>query len=129
MMINVDAKVKNWLMKVYAIKDILVIVSVNAIKSCDVGEYSDYENCKCRKKLLDKLAEECTKNNDEEKLNGAAKFKHRNECVCSYTVCFVLGVIALAICIGISANFTYKYINRSKENVSKYDYLYHAKNY
>ena len=26
-------------------------------KSCDVGEYLDYENCKCRKKLVDKLVE------------------------------------------------------------------------
>ena len=24
-------------------------------KACDVGEYVDYENCKCRKKLVDKL--------------------------------------------------------------------------
>ena len=30
-------------------------------KSCDVGEYLDYENCKCRKRLVDKLAEECAK--------------------------------------------------------------------
>ena len=22
-------------------------------KSCDVGEYLDYENCKCRKRLVD----------------------------------------------------------------------------
>ena len=27
-------------------------------KSCDAGEYLDYENCKCRKKLVDKLVEE-----------------------------------------------------------------------
>ena len=27
-------------------------------KSCDVGEYFDYKNCKCRKKLVDKLVEE-----------------------------------------------------------------------
>ena len=26
-------------------------------KSCDVGEYLDYENCKCRKKLAEKLVE------------------------------------------------------------------------
>ena len=24
-------------------------------RSCDVGEYLDYKNCKCRKKLADKL--------------------------------------------------------------------------
>ena len=27
-------------------------------KSCDVGEYLDSENCKCRKKLVDKVVEE-----------------------------------------------------------------------
>ena len=31
-------------------------------KSCDIGEYLDYENCKFRKKLVDKLVEECTEN-------------------------------------------------------------------
>ena len=34
-------------------------------KSCDVGEYLDYENCKCRKRLVDKLVEECSENIDE----------------------------------------------------------------
>ena len=28
-------------------------------KACDVSEYLDYENCKCRKKLVDKLVDEC----------------------------------------------------------------------
>ena len=37
-------------------------------KSCDVGEYLDYENCKCRKKLVDKLVEECFENVEEVKL-------------------------------------------------------------
>ena len=41
-------------------------------KSCDIGEYSNYENCKCKKKLVDKLversyAEECTESIDEVK--------------------------------------------------------------
>ena len=31
-------------------------------KSCDVGEYLDSKNCKCRSKLVDKLVEECIKN-------------------------------------------------------------------
>ena len=37
-------------------------------KSCDIDEYLDYSKCKCRKKLLDKLVEECTENIDETKL-------------------------------------------------------------
>ena len=37
-------------------------------KSCDVGEYLDYEDCNCRKKLFDKLIEECNENAEEVKL-------------------------------------------------------------
>ena len=33
-------------------------------KSCDVGEYLDYKNCKCRNKIVDNLLEECSKNID-----------------------------------------------------------------
>ena len=98
-------------------------------KSCGLGEYLDYENCKCKKRLVDKLVEECNENIDEAKLTEVALFEHVNESVCSYTVCIILGVIALTIRIGIGAYFTYKYINRNKENVSKYDYVYQTKNY
>ena len=28
-------------------------------KACDIGEYLDYEYCKCRKKLIDKLIAKC----------------------------------------------------------------------
>ena len=31
-------------------------------ESCGIGEYLDYSNCKCRKKLVDPLIEECIKN-------------------------------------------------------------------
>ena len=37
-------------------------------KSCDVREYLDYKNCKCRKKLGDKLVKECNENIDEVKI-------------------------------------------------------------
>ena len=37
-------------------------------KTCDVGEYLDYENCKCRKKIVDKLVDECTETIEEVKL-------------------------------------------------------------
>ena len=52
-------------------------------KSCDVGEYLNYETCKCRKRLVDKLVEECNENIDEANLTEIALFKHENECVCS----------------------------------------------
>ena len=97
-------------------------------KSCDLGKYLDYENCKCRKRLVDKLVEECNKNIDEEKLTEITLFEHKNKYACYYTAFIVLDVIALIICIGIGAYFVYcKYISRNKENVSKYDDIYHKK--
>ena len=33
-------------------------------KSYDIGEYLDYKNCRCRKKTIDKLVEECSENID-----------------------------------------------------------------
>ena len=95
-------------------------------KSCDFGEYLDYENCKCRKRLADKLVEECNENIDKVKLTEIALSERK----CYYTVFIVLGAIVLTICIGIGAYFVYyKDMNRNKNNVSVYDYVYHAKNY
>ena len=32
-------------------------------KVCNVGEYLDCENCKCRKRLVDQLVDECAETN------------------------------------------------------------------
>ena len=47
-------------------------------KSYDIGEYLDYENCKCRKRLIDELVDECTENIEETRLveKTSAKNKH-----------------------------------------------------
>ena len=37
-------------------------------KSCDIGEYLDYKNCKCTKKIVDGLVEECSKSIDENEM-------------------------------------------------------------
>ena len=37
-------------------------------KSCDIGEYLDCKNCKCRNKLVDKLVEDCIENIGENKM-------------------------------------------------------------
>ena len=39
-------------------------------KSSDVGEYLDYENCKCRKILIDKLLEQCNEIFEEVEIIG-----------------------------------------------------------
>ena len=47
-------------------------------KSCDIGEYLDYESCKCRKRLGDKLIDECTKNIDEVQILDKNEDKRRS---------------------------------------------------
>ena len=74
-------------------------------KSCDVGEYLDYENCNCKKELVDKLVAEYTKNIDE--VNIAVINSTENVCVCSCIICVTLTVISLSISIGICAYFSY----------------------
>ena len=49
-------------------------------KSCGIGEYLDYFNCKCRKKLVDPLIEECTKNIDETKLVEKTLDENKERC-------------------------------------------------
>ena len=53
-------------------------------KSCDVGEYLDYKNCKCRKRLVDKLAEECVENIDEKELHPTVL--HSNKMIYIWTL-------------------------------------------
>ena len=47
--------------------------------SCDVGEYLDYENCKCSKKLVDKLVDECTETFEEVKLAKLTLSEDKNK--------------------------------------------------
>ena len=93
-------------------------------KSCDVGEYLDYENCKCRKILVDKLVDECNENIDEKVKIFDNNENKSNSCLL-YIVLFSKFFI---INIGIATYFVYyKYTNRNKEKFSRYDYVYQAK--
>ena len=72
-----------------------------------------------RRKIVNKLVEECTENVNEIKIAGMALFEHEKEYVCSYPFCVVLAVIFLTISIGICAYFAYKYMNRNVETDAK----------
>ena len=48
-------------------------------KTCDIGEYLDNETCKCRKKVANKLVDECTETIEEVKLNEITLFENENE--------------------------------------------------
>ena len=81
-----------------------------------MGEYSDYENCKCRKKLVDKLAEECNENIDENEMTHNGYENACNSC----TIYIVLFVITFLIIIGISSVFIYVhwYLKTSSTNIT-----------
>ena len=85
-------------------------------KSCHVGEYLDYSSCKCRKKLVDPLIEECTENTDETKLVNITFAENENKDKCHFYVVYkVLFFIFFIISIGISIYFVCrKYVNRNK---------------
>ena len=79
---------------------------------CDVGEYLDCKNCKCRKILIDKLVEECSENIDGNKmiyngtLNGIPLNNYEKICN-SCTVSIVLLVTFVIVSITISSVFIY----------------------
>ena len=76
-------------------------------KSCDIGEYLNYLSCKCWKKLVDKLVEECTENIEEARLHSAEnENKHKYSSSIAYIVLFSL---SFAINIGIGTYFLYSY--------------------
>ena len=81
-------------------------------KSCDVGEYLDHKNYKCRKRPIDKLVEECSENSDVNKMiyNGTLNAIPLNDYgkICSScTVCIVLLAIFFIVSISISSFFIY----------------------
>ena len=79
-------------------------------KACGVGKYLDYEKCQCRKKLVNKLVDECTET-VEVKLAKIILAEIQNSYKCSsctvYTVLFwIFFTINVA---GIGGYFIYFY--------------------
>ena len=71
--------------------------------SCDIGEYLDYENCKCRKRLIDKLVNECTETVEEEVEMVSERKNKCNSCI----LYIVLFSIFLIINVGIVTYYVY----------------------
>ena len=80
-------------------------------ESCDIGEYLDYENCKCRKKLFDKLVEECTKSINEIEITEITQVKNEHKDKCSScTLYIVLFSIFFTVRTGIRVYFVYSHM-------------------
>ena len=86
-------------------------------KSWDVGEYLDYENWKCRKRLIDKLVDECTETVEKVKPVILTLAENKNSYkYSSCTVYTVLFWIFFTISVGgIGAGFDYFYWHLKKD--------------
>ena len=79
-------------------------------KSCDFGEYLDYENYKCRKRLVDKLIEECNENIEDTSLIQINSTKCK---INSWILYIVLFSVFFTINIGIAIYFFLLKIHKS----------------
>ena len=86
--------------------------------SCDIGQYLDYSDCKCMKKLIDSLIEECTENNDETKLVNRTLVENENNYCNSCKVHFVLMTVVFKIFTGVIICFVYYNWSLIKNNIS-----------
>ena len=93
------------------------MVNVND-KSCDVGEYLESKNCKCRESLIDKLVEDKYEN----KLISVTLNDYEN--VCGFCRIYaVLLVIFFIINTSISCAFVnfYWYLKKDKTSITNID--------
>ena len=91
----------------------MTVINLECDKSCDIGEYLDYSNWKCSKRLIDKLVEECTENIDGVKIDN--ENKNKDKCS-SCTMYIMLFTIILAINLGIGTYFVYSHWYLKKDN-------------
>ena len=108
------------MIKEYAIKDLfgtLVIVNVNVIKIVILVKVYTMKICTCRKKLVDKLIDECTETIEEVKLAEITIFENENK-YGSCRVYIVLMMVVFTIFTGISIYFIYYNWSLIKNNIS-----------
>ena len=74
-------------------------------KLCDVGEYLDYKSCKCRRRLINKLVEQCSGNIDGNELIYNSTLNYYEKICSSCTVYIILFFIAFLMIIGLSSAF------------------------
>ena len=122
--INAGVNANNWLIKELVIKDLFgiqVIACVNVINHVILCVYLDYDNWKCRKKLMDRLVEECTETDEEVKLAKITLAEHENRHKNKFSFCtqyIVLFSIIITVNIGIGTYFIYhKYMNHVKKKL------------
>ena len=88
----------------------------------------DYENCKCWKKLVDQLVDECTETIEEMKLVKITLSENKGEIkYSSCTLDIVLMIVVFTIFAGITTYYVYYNWSLIKNNVSYINFGTHKK--
>ena len=83
-------------------------------KLCDIVEYLNYKNCKCRKRLIDKQVDKCDEDIDGNRMIHNAILNNYEKLCRSYTIYIVLLIIMFIIIIVISSACFYFYWHKKK---------------
>ena len=81
-------------------------------KYCEVGQYSDYDHCVVRKKLLDYLIEQCTNIADIENKNNLINNDNNDN-----NIYFILFILFLILCILLIMGLIYYYRKNSNKKI------------
>ena len=83
-------------------------------RSCNISQNLDYSDCKCKKKLIYPLIEECTENDNETKIVNITVKNENSSC----KVYIVLMTVVFTIFTGITIYFVYYNWSLIKNKVS-----------
>ena len=98
-------------------------------KVCDVGEYLHYKNCKCKKKLTDKLINDCTKTIEETKLVNITFTENENNYKCGSCIVYILlMIVAFTNSTGITIYLLYYNWSLINNNIHCIKFNNHKKN-
>ena len=77
-------------------------------KSCNIGQYLDYSDCKCKKKLTNELTDECNETIEQAKLVNITFTENENNYECASCIVYiVLMIVAFTIFTAITVYLIY----------------------
>ena len=83
-------------------------------RSCDVGKYLHYANCKCRERLIDELVEGCSEDINGNKMIYNVTLNNYTKVCNSCTIYIVLLILTSITLMGIGSAYIYFYSHTKK---------------
>ena len=99
-----------------------IICECECDKSCDTGGYLDYINCQCRKRLIDKLVDECSEDINGNKMIYNVTLNDHENVYKSCAICIILLARTFIIIMGTGSACIYFYWHMIKNCFNKLPY-------